>query len=58
MNKNAEERVQRIFADMKSSLSRTDPEFVEIISNITNNGKTIVCCAGNLKENRHKKFTK
>lgn len=35
MNKNAEERVQKLFVGMKSSLSRTDPEFVEIISNFS-----------------------
>lgn len=35
MNRNAEERVQRLFAGMKSSLDRTDPEFVEIISNFS-----------------------
>ena len=35
MNKNAEERVQRLFAGMESSLDRTDPEFVEIILNFS-----------------------
>ena len=35
MNKNAEERVQRLFAGMKSSLNGTDPEFVEILSNFS-----------------------
>ena len=33
MNKNAESRARRLFAGVNSSLSRTDPEFVEIISN-------------------------
>lgn len=35
MNKNAEKRVQRLFAGMELSLNRTDPEFVEIISNFS-----------------------
>lgn len=35
MNKNAEERVQKLFDGMKSSLSGTDPEFVEIVSNFS-----------------------
>lgn len=35
MNKNAEERVQKLFAGMKSSLNGTDPEFVEILSNFS-----------------------
>lgn len=33
MNKNAEEKVEKLFAGIKSSLHGTDPEFVEIISN-------------------------
>lgn len=35
MNKNAESRARRLFAGVNSSLSRTDPEFVEIISNFS-----------------------
>ena len=35
MNKNAEKRVQELFAGVESSLNRTDPEFVEIISNFS-----------------------
>lgn len=35
MNKNAEERVQKLFAGMKSSLNGTDPEFAEILSNFS-----------------------
>lgn len=35
MNKNAKERVQKLFDGMKSSLSGTDPEFVEIITNFS-----------------------
>lgn len=35
MNKNAAERGQRLFVGMESSLNRTDPEFVEIISNFS-----------------------
>lgn len=35
MNKDAEKRVQKLFAGMKSSLNGTDPEFVEIISNFS-----------------------
>lgn len=35
MNKNAEERVQKLFAGMRLSLKETDPEFVEIISNFS-----------------------
>ena len=35
MNKDAEKRVQRLFAGMESSLDRADSEFVEIISNFS-----------------------
>lgn len=35
MNKNAKERVQKLFDGMKSSLSGTDPQFVEIITNFS-----------------------
>lgn len=35
MNKEAEKRVQTLFAGMDSPLSRTDPEFVEIIANFS-----------------------
>lgn len=35
MNKKADERVQRLFVGVESSLNRTDPEFVEIISNFS-----------------------
>lgn len=35
MNKDAENRVQKIFAGVEDSLSRTDPEFVEIIANFS-----------------------
>lgn len=35
MNKDAEKRVQILFAGAESSLSRTDPEFVEIIANFS-----------------------
>ena len=35
MNQEAEKRVQELFAGVKSSLNRTDPEFVEIISNFS-----------------------
>lgn len=35
MNKDAENRVQKLFAGAESSLSRTDPEFVEIIANFS-----------------------
>lgn len=35
MNKEAENRTRKLFAGTESSLSRTDPEFVEIISNFS-----------------------
>lgn len=35
MNKNAENRIQKLFAGAECSLSRTDPEFVEIIANFS-----------------------
>lgn len=35
MNKKADERVKRLFVGVESSLNRTDPEFVEIISNFS-----------------------
>lgn len=35
MNQEAEKRVRELFAGVKSSLNRTDPEFVEIISNFS-----------------------
>lgn len=35
MNKNAESRARRLFAGVTSSFSQTDPEFVEIISNFS-----------------------
>lgn len=35
MNQDAEKRVQKLFAGIKSPLNRTDPEFVEIITNFS-----------------------
>lgn len=35
MNKETAERVQRLFIGAKSPLSRTDPEFIEIIANFS-----------------------
>lgn len=37
MNKDVEKRVQELFAGIESSLSMTDPEFVEIITNFSQN---------------------
>ena len=35
MNKETAERVQRLFIGAESPLSRTDPEFIEIIANFS-----------------------
>lgn len=40
MNKEVEERVQKLFSGADSSLSRTDPEFVDIIANFSQ-GETV-----------------
>lgn len=37
MNKNAEIRTQNLFAGVKSSIKQTDPEFVEIFTNFSQN---------------------
>lgn len=40
MNKEVEERVQKLFSGADSSLSRTDPEFIDIIANFSQ-GETV-----------------
>lgn len=37
MNKETKERIQELFIGVESSLSRTDPEFVEIVANFSQN---------------------
>lgn len=43
MNKDAENRIQKLFAGAQSPLSRTDPEFVEIMANFSQD-ETVKAC--------------